>query len=285
MNKKDKIQLKLTIITISGLVIIGLLFMLNIKQIKDGYFLMITLYGIGSYFYAVMIELILIGCLSSMTIYIYREWFNQKEQYFSDIPFLFGAFFHVLVFGKLLDLLFFLTFFTIEEEMQLILMKARWLVGVLTVLPMLYLSLGMFLYYISLREKYPKFNDKRYRQKIRGRFLILILIIETGAVILAPTFDVIMILLPLFVLPSIIIIVWLFYFSYKNKALSKVNSKILTIGFILIFLLQIIRPLFNSLFGIEGNEAIFYIPLEMFALGTFALIFTGFIKKPSYSVL
>ncbi|MFX1445707.1 MAG: hypothetical protein ACFFHV_20010 [Promethearchaeota archaeon] len=273
MERKDLYKLKLTISTILGLIVIGCFYIINVDAIVEGFS---TTEGM---IYVVLIEIFLIVCISSMTVYMFHEWFKQEMQYLSDLPFLFAAFFLFLVFGKILDLLFFLTFFTLGDLMTLLLMKARWLIGVLTVLPMLFLSIGMLLYYLSLKEKFDNLKNEEYRDKLRVVLLAIIIFMEIIAIILAPNIDAVLLLLPLFVVPSLIMIVWLFYFSWKNKALPKVNSKILTIGFFMILISQFIRPLIHNSFG---NETIYVVTTEIFSICVFTVIFIGFYKKPKF---
>ena len=155
MEKKDLYKLELTIFTIICLIIIGLLYIINVDAIVEGYNSSEWL------FYVTLIEIFLIICISSMTSYIFHEWFKQEMLYFSDLPFLFGFTFLILIFGICIDLLFFLTFFTLGDTMTLILMKAREIMILLTVLPMVYLSLSMFLYDFSLKSKFEKLKKER----------------------------------------------------------------------------------------------------------------------------
>ena len=63
----------------------------------------------------ILIIVFRIAILSGMTCYTFFRWFKQEEHYLSDIPFLFGLFFLLLVFGKALDLLGDLVFFYIDS--------------------------------------------------------------------------------------------------------------------------------------------------------------------------
>ena len=99
------------------------------------------------------------------------------------------------------------------------------------------------------------------------------------AVAMAPNTTIIGILLPLFVIPSLIIIVWLFQFAYRNKRLSQVNPLILTFGFSAYLISQIIRPLLQNLLG-AGTTYI--IIAEIIDLIIFIIIFIGFYLKANY---
>lgn len=233
----------------------------------------------GAWFILIII-LIKIGILSGMVFYLFIQWFKQEKQYLSDIPFLFGLFFLFLIFGKFLDILFNLTFFTLDEESVLFLLKVRYFVAILTLFPMMYLSIGMIIYYLSLKERFKKLRDAKYRNKVSGIVLTIIVFIESIAIIIAPNTTILGILLPCFVVPSVITIVWIFAFAYKNKRLSQAHPLILAIGFFILLISQILRPLAQN---IIGESAAYIIFVELFDLFTYILIiFLGLILKAKY---
>ena len=271
MTKKNMYKGLVSVSTILGIVACSVLYYLYYEPFYNGYMQTEGMFGV------VLIILFRIILIFGITAYMFHEWFKQEMQYLSDLPFLFGTFFLILIFGKVLDLLFFVTFFTIDAS--LFIMKVRFFVAILTLIPMMYLSIGMILYYFSLKNKYEKLNNEKYRNNIGTAILVLIITVEIIAVILATTISAVLILLPLFVLPSIATIVWLFYFSDKNKALSKVNSKILTIGFFLLLISQILRPLAQNILGSTVHYIIF---VEVIDLFVFLIIFLGFYMKADY---
>ncbi|MHA1438324.1 MAG: hypothetical protein ACTSPD_12175 [Promethearchaeota archaeon] len=218
--------------------------------------------------------------LIGMTIYMFHEFFSQEEQYLSDIPFLFGIFFLILIFGKLLDLLYNLIFYTINEESVLILIKIRFFVAIATLFSMMYLSIGMILYYLSLKEKFKKFKNTDFRKMITLEILLVVVIIEVIAVILTPNTTILGLLLPCFVLPSLATIVWLFYFAYKNQRLSQVHPLIIAIGFGAFLVSQLLRPLAQN---IIGENASYIILVETIDIFIFFIIFIGLILKVDYN--
>ena len=228
----------ISLLAVLGTIMITILYAINMSAIYDGY---TQTEGI---FEVVILILIRIFLLAGMTWVMFRKWYKQEDHYFADLPFLFGLFFFFLIFGKFLDLLFDLTFFTLEKDMVLFLLKIRFFVVILTLFPMIYLSIGMFLYNLSLKEKHEKLRVEKHRDKVRIRIIILIVLIEMIAITMAPNTTIIGILLPIFVIPSLIIIVWLFQFAYRNKRLSQVNPLILTIGFGLYLVSQLTRMAF-----------------------------------------
>lgn len=273
MLKKNLYMGVIFLFAVLGSIMIVILYAINMTAIHQGYK---QTEGIVE---VVTIILIRIFLLTGMTWTMFRKWYKQDDHYFADLPLLFGLFFFILIFGKLLDLLFDLTFFILEKEMVLFLLKIRFFVVILTLLPMIYLSIGMFLYNLSLKEKHEKLRVEKHRDKVRIRILILIVLIEMIAIIMAPNTTIIGILLPIFVIPSLIIIVWLFQFAYRNKRLSQVNPLILTFGFSAYLISQIIRPLLQNLLG-AGTTYI--IIAEIIDLIIFIIIFIGFYLKANY---
>jgi len=227
----------------------------------------------------ILIIVFRIAILSGMTCYTFFRWFKQEEHYLSDIPFLFGLFFLLLVFGKALDLLGDLVFFYIEDSIILLILKIRFIILIISLLPMIYLSIGMILFSLSLKEKYNKLKDEQFHNKIRKTIIILILLIESVAGIFAPSITVLSFYYPIIAIPSLLTIFWLFYFAFKNKRLSQVDPSILTIGFGALLVSQILRPLAQFFIG---ESVSFLIVVEIIDLIIFLIIFIGFYKKANY---
>ncbi|MFW9882468.1 MAG: hypothetical protein ACFFG0_56115, partial [Candidatus Thorarchaeota archaeon] len=175
----------------------------------------------------VVIILIRMCILLGNSIYMYFKWFKQEEQYLSDIPFLFATFFLLLTFGKAIDLFFDLTYSFFNETMNLMVIKLRFLLIIFTVLPLIYLSIAMNLYSLSLKDRFKKLKDEIFQNKINLILIFFLVFFEVFLVLIIPNTTSIAILLPCVVLPSLLIIIWLFAFAYKHKRLSQVNSLIL----------------------------------------------------------
>jgi len=261
---------------ILGIVLITLLYSFSWTIIIDSY---------TEYNGALGVVLVItgrIGIVTGMTIYTFIQWFKQEEQYFSDLPFLFGLFFLLLVFGKALDMYNAFIFFQVGEVMVLIITKLRFIIMILDFLPMIYLSIGMILFSLSLKEKNRSLRDEKRLNAVRVRIIILVIISELTAILTINSISVISILYPIVVIPSLITIVWLFNFAYRNKRLSQVNASILWIGFTAYLVSQIVRPLVQF---IIGESALFLIIAETLDLTIFVLIFIGFYKRANYSVV
>lgn len=275
MDKKKKYKLTIILSVILGCIAVIALYANNIKAITEGYN---QTEGMN---FVVLVISIRICVLTCMAYYVFHRWFQQEKQYFSDLPFLFGFFFTVLIFGKALDLFWDLTYYSFGNEYVLFLLKIRYFVAILTLLPMMYLSIGMILYSLSLKDKHEKLRVEKHGNKVRIKILIIIILIEMIAVILAPDPFTLGRLLPIFVIPSVATVVWLFIFAYKNKRLSQVHTKILAIGFGVLLASNLFRPLVLLYVG----AGISYIVLvESVDLIVHIVIFIGFYMKIDYAI-
>ena len=275
MNKKEKYQWILIISIILGSVAMVIGFLLYTAQINQAY---ATVEGIQM---VLIITLIKASVIGGMAFIMIRKWFKQEEQYLSDLPFLFGMFFLILVFAKFLDILISFNYYTLEEDSLLVLVKIRYFIMIFDLFPMIYLSVGMILYYLSLKTRFSELDKNERRDEVRIRVLIVIIIIEVLAISLAPNYSTILVILPILVIPSLITIIWLFAFAYKNKRLSQVKPLIIAIGFGLFLATQISRPMAQKVFD-AATYAVFSETLEMMV---FILIFIGLILKTNYKVV
>ncbi|MFX0021537.1 MAG: hypothetical protein ACFE9S_04375 [Candidatus Hermodarchaeota archaeon] len=227
----------------------------------------------------VIILLVRILILFGSSAYTFYKWFKQEKQFLSDLPFLFGVFFLLLTFGKMIDLFFDFTYLYFPEALNLLVIKIRYFIIIFTVLPLIYLSITMILFSLSLREKFQGLREESSRNRTSLIIAIIVIIVESTAVIIVPNTLSISFLLPAVVIPSLLVIVWLFAFSYRNKRLSQVNAFVLMIGFATYLISQILRPIFQRLLG--ENTA--YINLsEIVDLVIFIVIFIGFYLKANY---
>ena len=212
--------------------------------------------------------------LSVISYYLFHKWFRQEAQYLSDIPFLLGMFFLILVFGKGIDLLWDLTFFTLKDEVVLLLLKFRFFIIIFEVAPLLYL--GMEIIFFRLEDRFNKLKDKRYMNTLRTRLIIAIVSLESIVVIIIPNFTLIGMVLPMILIPSLLGIVYIFYLAYRLNRLSVVKPKILTIGFLIYLISNIFRPVMQNILGESAN---YIIVVEFVDLIIFVVIFLGLYKK------
>jgi len=268
--QKKSLYVSIILLSVSlGLIAVILLYYLNWGNIVESYNTQEGALGV------ILIISSRILIVSGMAFYTFFRWFKQEEQYFSDIPFLFGLFFIFLVFGKTLDMFVAFIFFQLNASVVLVVLKIRYFIMILDFFPMIYLSSEMILFSFSLKPRYKRLTNERARNKTSLKFITLILIIEGIAGLIAPNSTILSIYYPIIVIPSLLTIVWLFYFAYKNKRLSQVNTLILTIGFGLYLISQILRPLAQF---IIGESAVFLIFAETIDLIIFIIVFVGFYK-------
>jgi hypothetical protein len=276
MRSSNKKKFYLAVILLSvviGIISVTLLFYFNWNVIVASYLIHEGSLGV------VLIISSRIIIVSGMATYTFYKWFKQEEQYLSDLPFLFGLFFLFLVFGKALDLFNDFIYFQWTEALVLLIHKIRFFIMILNFLPMIYLSSEMILFSFSLRSRFNKLTNEDKRNKISLRFIIIMLMIESLSALLAPSSRTLSIYYPIIIIPSLITIVWLFSFAFRNKRLSQVNTLILTFGFGAYLVSQTIRPLAQIMIG---ESPIFLIFAETIDLLVFLIIFLGFYKESKY---
>ena len=275
MKQKNQYKLILLFSILLGFILVFILYFLNLSIITQAYN---EIHGMDL---VVIIVLVRIVILFGSSMYMFYKWFSQEKQFLSDLPLLFALFFLLLTFGKMIDLFFNFTYRYFVESLNLLVIKIRFFIIIFTVLPLIYLSITMILFSLSLRDKFQKLKDENTRNKISLIIILLILIVESTAVIIIPDTPSISILLPAVVIPSLLVIVWLFAFSYKNQRLSQVNSLVLMIGFAAYLISQIIRPIIQVILG----ETTAYINIvEIIDLIIFVVIFIGFYMEANYKI-
>ncbi|MFX1315011.1 MAG: hypothetical protein ACFE9T_04055 [Promethearchaeota archaeon] len=225
-------------------------------------------------FEVVLIIFLRIVILSITAFYLFNKWFKQEAMYLSDIPFLLGLFFLILIFGKAIDLLWDLTFFTFNDSMVLLFLKIRFFIIILEVAPLLYL--GLEIIFFRLEDRFIKLRDKRFTNKLRFRLILLVVIMESFVITIAPNNTTMGMILPCILLPSLFGIMYIFFLAYRLNRLSVVKPGILTIGFFLYMLSNIFRPLMQN---ILGENASYIILAELVDIFVFIIIFLGLYKK------
>ena len=274
MKHKKIYKLTLLLGITLGIIWTITLYTFNISAINKSFNEVEGIWGV------VIILLIRISLLSGMTFYMFNRWFKQEKQYISDIPHLFGLFLLILTFGKVLDLFWDLTYFRFNEEFVLFLLRVRYFIIILTFIPLMYLSILMILYSLSLREHFKKLKDENYRNKITIIILSIIVVIEMFAVIIAPDVFTLGRILPFILIPSLIVITYIFFFAYRHQRLSQVHPLIIAIGFLMYMISSILRPVTQA---IIGESAYYIIVVEIVDLFVFIIIFIGLSMKANYS--
>lgn len=213
-----------------------------------------------------------------MTYILFRQWIKQESIYTSDAYFLFGTTFIILIAGKLFDL--FYNFIhasgSFSEDFTFNLLKIRYLIIILNVIPLLYLGLQVL---ITLVKVYIKDLSKQQFNRIRLAIIIVFLSVISLLIIFTNERAKLYNLLPVIVSGTMIGIVVMFLFMYKNKHLSQAHGLIIGAGFILAILFSFVRIILLLTF----DETLTIIYSEIFDMIAYSIIFTGFILKPKYA--
>jgi len=272
LNRKNTALLVIFSSVLIGSIFIYLLYILYFEEIIN------YIVTVEESIVLVIIILIKIAIISSIGCFLLYKWYNQEEQYYSDIRFLFSVFFFILVFAKAIDIVINLVFFQVSSAELLLLSKIRFLFVVINVLPMLFLSIEMILVYFSLMDRFKKLRKKAYFKKTQKIILISITLLVSIAILLAPTYSIIITIYPFISIISFLIIFWMFLFAYRTQRLSDINPLIVAIGFGLFLFTSIFRALGHNLIDPKFNSII----SEILEIIVFTIIFIGLIRQANY---
>jgi hypothetical protein len=260
---------------IAGTVFILYLYLFYIAAVNES----INEYeGMGSIALFILIRIfITIG----MTIYAFRQWYKQKELCITDINFMFGLFFLGLVYGKFINLLFILTYFTVDDNTSLMLLKIRYILIILTAAPLIFVGLEII---FKINGKlYGESSNKSYGKRLSLKIVATIVIIESIIIILTPDITSINLVLICIHIPSLIWITYTFYYAHKNKKYIKVKSLIISLAFfidLILYTMAIITlPFRRKVIGFSPFYTIF---TELIDLIIIIIIFLGFYLQKGY---
>ncbi|MHA1491299.1 MAG: hypothetical protein ACTSRI_16815 [Promethearchaeota archaeon] len=214
--------------------------------------------------------------ISIMSMILFFKWFKQEAIYTSDAYFLFGLFFTIFLFGKIIDL--FLNMAYICEyfiDVYFILLKIRYFFLVFNTLPLLYLGLEVLITFFNI---YIKEMTTQLFNRIRLITILIFLILVSFFIFMAPDIISLTSFLPLITMGTAIGIIVMFLFMYKSKRLSQAHGLIIGIGFICAVLTAIIRSILTT-----SLEPISVVIAEIFDFFAYFVIFAGFITKPGYA--
>ncbi|MFX0081478.1 MAG: hypothetical protein ACFE94_06980 [Candidatus Hodarchaeota archaeon] len=273
MQTRQNYLLTLVLGIIIGFISIIILYLINLNIVKET---MATVEGAIPVLTAYIIR---ISILMGMSIYLFIRWFMQEKMYTSDLPFLFGMFFILLVFGKLLDMLSNFMYPVVAQDIFLFYLKIRQFVVIATLAPMVFLSIMMIVIFLQASGKIKKYNVPRERNTFSLKILIIIAIIEAILIIITPNTTIAGINFANFVIFSLLVITWMFYFSYRNRRLSQIHPLIVAVGFTVYLISNILRVLFQN---IIGENALFIVTTEVLDIIICLVIFIGYIKKAKY---
>jgi len=223
----------------------------------------------------VIISRILI--LGFMSFFLYRKWLKQEAIYTSDAYFLFGSFFGILSCGKIYDIFYNIALMStmFNTEFILLLLKIRFFIIVVNVMPILYIGLEVIITFFNLYRN--KEMDKKQFNKLRLRIILIFILVLVLVISLAPTTNFLSTILPFITLVMFLGIAIMFLFMYKNQRLSQANGLIIGIAFICFIASNLLRSILLS------TELYYIVFVELIDIGVTLLIFIGFVTKPKYS--
>lgn len=270
-QKKKQFKRIIWSITIIIFLIYFSAFYLNWIKLNEAYIIEENLWIIS------LIIIIRMLIFVAMSFILFSKWFKQEAVYTSDAYFLFAVFFAIITAGKILDLFWNLTFISegFSTEFTLVLLKVRFSVIVLNAFPLLFIGLEAL---ITIFNTYIKNMTKKQFNKARLITIIIFLGIVSVIIIIAPTIDLLSKLLPIITAGTMIGIVIMFFFMYKNKRLSQANGLIIGLGFLLAVISSFIRSILNASLASTG-----LIYAELLDMLVYFIIFAGFMTKPKYA--
>ena len=205
LSRKVKYKIVISLILILGTIGITFLFSIHSSEITK------SLTQIEGMWDITIFILIRISITITMAYFSFLRWFKKEKLKFMDINFLFGLFFLGLAFGKSLDLLYKLIYFTSNEENKLIVLKIRYVLIILTSAPLILIGIDLILN--SILNCYKKLTNDLYRTIFSLIVIITLIIIQVAFVIVAfYTFNLQIILFCIH-LPSL---AWIIYTFFSN---------------------------------------------------------------------
>ncbi len=244
---------------------------------------MLTIVNEEGSFIIFLIVIFRIIILFSMAGILFKKWFNQEVQYISDIPFLFALFFLILAFGKFIDLFYNLMYFHFHDILFVLILKIRFMLIWLNIISLFLMTFEIWLFSLSLKDKKiiiwkiktTKLQEKAYLTTTKHRIIGIIFTIETFLTIIMVSIETISILIVL-AIPSMLFVSWLFYKAFKFERLTKVNTRLISIGFLLYSISTIARVIWQFIFG---KTVLYIFSSEIVDVGIFLLIFYGLLYK------
>ncbi|KKM85050.1 hypothetical protein LCGC14_1293030 [marine sediment metagenome] len=276
--KSRKIFYLLMVLFFFGLLLVFYIYYCNWDYFLDtianeeGSLIVITIIGIR------------ILVLTGMMAILFKKWFEQEVQYLSDIPFLFGLFFLILVFGKLIDLFYNIMYFHLTDTLFLIILKFRFILMWLNMIPLFLMTFEIWLFSLSLKNrklfkivviKTMKLQDNTYLTSVKYKLIEFIAISELIITLMMPNIETVSSIIIL-AIPSFLLVSWLFYKAFKLQRLKKINTRIIATGFLLYSISTITRVIWQMFFG----KTVLYIFIsEIVDVGIFLVIFYALLKK------
>ena len=267
---KRNTSISLLVINVSFIITMGLIFLLYqatiAQSLADENLRMVLL-----------ITSMRIGLMAIISFLTYYSWTKQKESYLSDIPFLMAMFFLMVMFGKIVDLFQFSTGLYLTEEELLFHTKMRFILAVFTVVPLLVYDLSLLFFWMSLKDKYKKLDNKKFENNLRFVIITLFCAGFTILILITPTITGVQRYLPIFLYPALLITALIFYTAWKLDRLAKIRPGLLSLAFFLYMVTNALRPyVFTTIFGFSAEGTLYS---DLCDMSVFILMFIALVKK------
>lgn len=215
--------------------------------------------------------------LGIMSFFLYRKWLRQEAIYMSDAYFLFGSFSGILACAKTYDLFYNLVVISgaFTPEFSLLLVKIRFFIIIVNLIPILYIGLDAILIYINM-NKNKEMNKKQF-SKLRLEIMSVYVLVTAFVIVIGPTLNFLNMVLPYITIVIFLGIAFMFLFMYKNKRLTQANGLIIGIAFICFIFSNLMRSIL-----INANLS-YSIYAELIDIAVNLIMFIGFISKPKYA--
>jgi len=219
---------------------------------------------------------------------VFQKWVFQEEPHYSDIPFLLGLSYYMIVSGKLIDLVIYPTYvitnygFGFNELFLLNLTKFRYMVVSIELLPNI--LIGIYLYFFRKNLGKRNLQIEKIARKNTIIFSIIYLLTFLIIIILLQIMAAFTIIAGVGSLLSLGFLLWIFITMHRGKILPEFNSLIISIGIFFYLIFNILFPILMYSIGqtsIEG-EAITIISTEGGTLVSVIIILIGFKTKARY---
>jgi hypothetical protein len=227
----------------------------------------------------VTIFILIRNCITAcFSLLISYQWVKKKKNSYPTISLLFLFFFLGLTFGKFLDLLYKLIYFTAEDNQILLILKLRYILIILTALPFIYFGLRILIDKIFLNAQIIKKDN--YENKIINTITLFIILIQ-GFLIFLATDSVSLYYFLLFIhISSLIWIGFWFLYAYKKYLFPDIRVKLISIAFFVDLVLFVISNIILSFRkNTIGFSPVYIILGEFIDLLIIILIFIGYHYK------
>ncbi len=278
-------SLNLSIKTIKNILIFLLVISITFSLLTCFYFfesILISLKNFPSLSYTFGYTLIFISILGFLSYFSFKKWFNLGKKKFNNPLFLSGLFFYFISISKFFELIIniYNKGLIIEEHIALFLMKTKFVFinfGIIIIFLIIFNNI-----ILNKMEIYKNRVSDNNIIRVRNYFLILYWITSVTFLSLIP--EMVLFELVEFILKNVILIliIYLFFNFNKNYKNIGVNNRILMQGFVLNYLIYLIKMFYNFL-QIDYIEGQFIqIIIEIVEIFSYFIIFFGLINDTYY---